>query len=86
MHSGTYAALKDNLSRPPQSEIDKGLSIPQRRLYSLKETCQLTHMSRATFWRRMDELDVRRLGRRVFVTSESIERFLAELPKAGRPA
>jgi len=58
--------------------------IPERRLYSIKELCQLTHMSHATAWRRIGEFDVRRIGRRVFVTAESIERFLAELPKAGR--
>jgi len=40
-------------------------------------------MSHATAWRRIGEFDVRRIGRRVFVTAESIERFLAELP-AGR--
>jgi hypothetical protein len=58
--------------------------IPERRLYSIKELCQLTHM---TAWRRIGEFDVRRMGRRVFITSESIEQFLAGLPtRAARSA
>ena len=61
--------------------------IPERRLYSIKELCQLTHMSHATAWRRIGEFDVRRIGRRVFITSESIEQFLAGLPtRAARSA
>ncbi len=55
--------------------------IPERRLYSIKELCQLTHMSRATAWRHISEFDTRRIGRRVFVTAESIEQFLAGLPR-----
>jgi hypothetical protein len=58
--------------------------IPERRLYSIKELCQLAHMSHATAWRRIGEFDSRRIGRRVFVTAESIERFLAGLPKERR--
>jgi hypothetical protein len=54
--------------------------IPQRRLYSIRELCQITHMSHATAWRRIGEFDVRRIGRRTFVTAESIERFLDSLP------
>jgi hypothetical protein len=54
--------------------------IPQRRLYSICELCQITHMSHATAWRRIGEFDVRRIGRRTFVTAESIERFLDSLP------
>ena len=60
--------------------------IPDRRLYSIKELCQITNMSHATAWRRIGEFDLRRIGRRVFVTAESVEHFLSELPKAGRPA
>ena len=59
-------------------------TIPHRRLYSIKELCQLTHMSHATAWRRIGEFDVRRIGRRVFVTAESIEQFIAALPRAPR--
>jgi predicted DNA-binding transcriptional regulator AlpA len=55
--------------------------IPERRLYSIKELCQLTHMSHATAWRRISEFDIRRIGRRAFVTAESIERFLDSLPR-----
>jgi predicted DNA-binding transcriptional regulator AlpA len=58
-----------------------GDKIPERRLYSIKELCQLANMSHATAWRRIKEFEVRRIGRRVFVTAESIERFLAELPR-----
>jgi hypothetical protein len=57
------------------------MRIPERRLYSIKELCQLTHMSHATAWRRIIEFDVRRIGRRAFVTAESIERFLDSLPR-----
>jgi hypothetical protein len=57
-------------------------TIPDRRLYAIRELCQLTNMSPATAWRRLGEFDVRRIGRRTFVTAESLERFLAGLPKA----
>jgi hypothetical protein len=43
-------------------------------------------MSHATAWRRIGEFDVRRIGRRVFVTAESIEQFISALPRAGRSA
>ena len=69
--------------------VSKWLSdgkIPERRLYSIRELCQLCHMSHATAWRRIGEFDVRRIGRRVFVTAESIEAFLTSLPKIGRGA
>jgi hypothetical protein len=56
--------------------------IPERRLYSIRELCVLTHMSPATAWRRIGEFDTRRIGRRVFVTKESIDLFIAGLPRA----
>jgi len=36
-------------------------------------------ISPATFWRRQDQFDLRRIGGRVLVTSESIDRFIADL-------
>jgi len=57
--------------------------IPERRLYSVRETCQLLNLSPASFWRRTEEFDLRKIGRRTFVTNESVERFLVSLPKAG---
>jgi hypothetical protein len=59
--------------------------IPQRLLYSIRELCQLVHISPATAWRRIGEFDVRRIGRRTFVTAASIERFLNELPRDRQP-
>ena len=64
---------------PPGPPSPEG-KIPERRLYSIKELCQITHMSHATAWRRIGEFDVRRIGRRAFVTAESIEAFLDSLP------
>lgn len=63
-------------SRPPRDEI------PTRWLYSVRETCVLANMSPATFWRRVEEFELRRIGRRVFVTAESLDRFIANLPAA----
>jgi hypothetical protein len=65
-------------ARPP---IDPQ-AIPPRRLYSIGELCQLAHLSRATAWRRRHEFDLRKIGRRTFVTAESVEAFIAGLPKA----
>jgi hypothetical protein len=59
----------------------RSLSVPQRRLYSVRETCQVLNMSPATFWRRVKEFELRKIGRRTFVTDESVERFLYSLPK-----
>jgi hypothetical protein len=64
----------------PAGALSPDSKIPERRLYSIKELCQITHMSHATAWRRIGEFDVRRIGRRAFVTAESIERFLDSLP------
>ena len=58
-------------------------SIPERRLYSVRETCQLCNLSPASFWRRVKDFDLRKIGRRTFVTDESVERFLVSLPKVG---
>jgi hypothetical protein len=57
--------------------------VPERRLYSVKETCQILNMSSATFWRRVKEFELRKIGRRTFVTSDSVDRFLHSLPKIG---
>jgi hypothetical protein len=57
--------------------------IPQRRLYSVRETCQLCNMSPASFWRRVQEFKIRKIGRRTFITAESVERFLHSLPNVG---
>jgi predicted DNA-binding transcriptional regulator AlpA len=53
----------------------------ERRLHSVKQTCQICNMSLATFWRRAKEFELRKIGRRTFVTDESIERFLSSLPE-----
>lgn len=60
-----------------------GQSVPKRRLYSVRETCQLCNLSPASFWRRVKEFELRKIGRRTFVTDESVERFLNLLPKVG---
>jgi hypothetical protein len=64
--------------QPPRSE-----PIPQRRLYSVRETCQICNISPASFWRRVREFELRKIGRRTLVTAESVERFLYSLPKVG---
>jgi len=62
--------------------------IPERRLYSLRETRQIINLSNATIWRRIarGDLDAVKVGSRTFIPVESIERFLAELPKIGGPS
>jgi hypothetical protein len=40
-------------------------------------------MSPASFWRRVKEFELRKIGRRTFITNESVERFLYSLPKVG---
>jgi hypothetical protein len=62
---------------------ERGEPIPERRLYSVRETCQLCNMSPASFWRRVQEFEIRKIGRRTLITAESVERFLHSLPKAG---
>ena len=61
----------------------RGQPVPERRLYSVRETCQICNMSPATFWRRVREFELRKIGRRTLVTDESVERFLYSLPKVG---
>jgi hypothetical protein len=73
----TIASLLGN-EQPPRSE-----PIPERRLYSVRETCQICNLSAASFWRRVKEFELRKIGRRTFITAESVERFLHSLPKVG---
>jgi predicted site-specific integrase-resolvase len=59
-----------------------------RALYSPKETEALLGISHATCYRLINagKLDARKIASKTVITRESIERFLAELPKVGRVA
>ena len=59
--------------------------VPPRALYSPKETEALLGISHATCYRLLNagKLDARKIANKTVITRESIERFLAELPKAG---
>jgi len=60
--------------------------MPQRALYSPKETEAILNVSHATCYRLIasGRLDARKLGGKTLITAESIERLVTELPKAGR--
>jgi len=59
---------------------------PQRALYSPKETETILSVSHATLYRLIGagRLDARKLDNKTLITSESIDRLIAELPKVGR--
>lgn len=61
---------------------------PARALYSPKETEALLGISHSTCYRLINagKLDARKIGNKTVITRESIERFLADLPKVGRSA
>jgi excisionase family DNA binding protein len=61
-------------------------SVPNRALYSPKETEAILNISHATCYRLIsaDKLDARKLGGKTLITRESIERLIAELPRVGR--
>jgi excisionase family DNA binding protein len=65
-----------------------GASLPglARAFYSPKETEAILNISHATCYRLIaaGKLDARKLGGKTLITAESIERLVAELPKAGR--
>jgi excisionase family DNA binding protein len=58
--------------------------LPARLLYSPAETERLLSVSHATCYRLIaaGKLDARKLGSKTLITWASIERLLAELPKA----
>lgn len=62
--------------------------LPPRALYSPRETEALLGISHATCYRLINagKLDARKIANKTVITRESIERFVAELPKAGRAA
>lgn len=57
-----------------------------RALYSPKETETLLGISHATCYRLINagKLDARKIASKTVITRESIERFLADLPRFGR--
>jgi excisionase family DNA binding protein len=61
---------------------------PVRTLYSPKETETLLSVSHAQLYRLIGagRLDARKIGSRTLITAESIEAFLASLPKIGPEA
>ena len=56
-----------------------------RALYPVKETEVLLSVSHAQIYRLIGNgrLDARKIGSRTFITAQSIESFLATLPKIG---
>jgi hypothetical protein len=84
-----YSASQDDIEagnrrgrRAAASSSPPSAAIPPRRLYSINELCQLTNISRATAWRRRHEFDFRKIGSRTLATAESVDAFIAALPKA----
>jgi excisionase family DNA binding protein len=61
-------------------------SAPPRVFYSPKETEAILNVSHATCYQLIaaGKLDARKLGGKTLITVESIERLVAELPKAGK--
>jgi excisionase family DNA binding protein len=59
-----------------------------RLLFSPKEAQTLLGVSHASLYRllRAGRLDARKIGAKTVITAESIERFIAGLPTAGRSA
>jgi excisionase family DNA binding protein len=59
-------------------------NLQSRLLYSPKETEALLGISHATCYRLINagKLDARKIGGKTAITAGSIERFLAELPRA----
>ena len=70
------------LQRQIAAFLERAQQEPARRLYSVKQTCQILGMSPATFWRRTKEFELRKIGRRTLITAESVEKFLQSLPVA----
>jgi hypothetical protein len=60
---------------------------PPRLLYKSSEAMRALDVGETTFWGLVNSgaLDVRRMGRRVYVTAESLEKFVANLPRAITP-
>ena len=60
--------------------------IPSHFFYSPAETERMLGISHATCYRLIaaGKLDARKLGGKTLITSQSIERLIAELPKVGR--
>lgn len=67
--------------------VSYGLSgNSSRAFFSPKETEAILNISHATCYRLIaaGKLDARKLGGKTLITTESIERLVAGLPKAGR--
>ena len=62
--------------------------MPSRALYSPRETEAILNISHATCYRLIaaGKLDARKIGSKTGITAESIEAFLASLPKIGQVA
>jgi Helix-turn-helix domain len=56
--------------------------LPERRLYTVAEACRIAGISRTSFWRRRAQFDLRKMGRHVRVTAESLDAFITGLPAA----
>jgi predicted DNA-binding transcriptional regulator AlpA len=82
MHPGRHERLIEEELRTLRQKIEalSERGVPERRLYSVRETCQICNLSPATFWRRVKEFELRKIGRRTFVTHESVNQFLSSLP------
>jgi excisionase family DNA binding protein len=63
-------------------------NITGRAAYSIAETCALTGFGRDSIYGaiRAGKLVARKLGKRTVVTSRDLERFLHNLPQAGKAA
>jgi excisionase family DNA binding protein len=70
------------------SLADNVPAVVPRLLYSIAETERLLGISHATLYRliRASRLDAVKIGATTRIPAASIERFIAGLPSAGRPA
>lgn len=80
-----WAIARSSIERIAMPAADE---IPSRLLYAPCEAERLLGISHATCYRLIKRglLDARKIGARTGITAGSIERFLADLPRAGGPA
>jgi excisionase family DNA binding protein len=50
-------------------------------LLTIKQTAAYTGISRTRIYEVIDRLDARKFGRRTLITKDSVDRFIADLPR-----
>ena len=79
---GTAGTPDDNTAAPecPIERCPPGTQKLKRRLHSIRDVSDQAHTSHATTWRLIKRgvLKTVKIGRRTFITDESLERLVAE--------